>query len=136
VCLHSDRRGPRQRAGFQPGSGRLSSGSGAAASRCASDATCPAAPTPPTIGDPADGLVFSPGLVFTAAEPLNASGVYVETRNLGGGLSDFPFHLAVNCAEGTAAAVHARETMMSVYDLTEGAQSDRGVVTTNCQLRN
>lgn len=58
-----------------------------------------------TIGDPADGLVFSPGLVFTAAEHLNASGVYVETKNLGGGLTDFPFHLAVNCAEGSAALV-------------------------------
>jgi hypothetical protein len=52
-----------------------------------------------TIGDTANRLVFAPGLVFTAGGHLGANGVYVETKNLGGGLSDFPFHLAVDCQE-------------------------------------
>jgi hypothetical protein len=50
-----------------------------------------------TIGDPAAALVYAPGLVFTAGGHLGPNGVYVETKNLGGGLSDFPFHLDVNC---------------------------------------
>jgi hypothetical protein len=41
--------------------------------------------------------VFNPGWVFTASGHLGTSGVYVETKNLGGGLQDYPFHLAVTC---------------------------------------
>jgi hypothetical protein len=51
-----------------------------------------------TIGDPASALVFSPGFVFTASGHLGSSGVYVETKNPGGGLQDYPFHLAVTCS--------------------------------------
>lgn len=54
-----------------------------------------------TIGDPANALVYYPGLVFTAgghgADGADPNGVYVETKNLGGGLSSFPFHLNVTC---------------------------------------
>jgi hypothetical protein len=35
--------------------------------------------------------------VFTAGGHLSANGVYVETKNQGGGLTDGPFHLAVVC---------------------------------------
>ena len=34
---------------------------------------------------------------FTAGGHLNANGVYVETKNQGGGLTSGPFHLIVNC---------------------------------------
>jgi hypothetical protein len=50
-----------------------------------------------TIGDPAAGLVYNPGLVFTASGHVSAYSVYVETKNLGGGLTDYPFHLQVMC---------------------------------------
>jgi predicted small lipoprotein YifL len=51
-----------------------------------------------TIGDPADKLVYNPGLVFTAGGHGGPNGVYVETKNLGGGLADYPYHLWVRCA--------------------------------------
>ena len=35
--------------------------------------------------------------VFTAGGHLSAGGVYVETKNQGGGLTDGPFNLAVDC---------------------------------------
>jgi hypothetical protein len=35
--------------------------------------------------------------VFTAGGHLGANGVYVETKNQGGGLTDGPFNLAVDC---------------------------------------
>jgi hypothetical protein len=35
--------------------------------------------------------------VFTAGGHLNADGVYVETKNQGGGLTDGPFNLVVDC---------------------------------------
>ena len=50
-----------------------------------------------TIGHPGDQLVFNPGLVFTAGGHASNKGVYIETKNLGGGLSDAPFHLNVTC---------------------------------------
>jgi hypothetical protein len=41
---------------------------------------------------------FSQALqVFTAGGHLSAAGVYVETKNQGGGLTDGPFDLAVDC---------------------------------------
>jgi hypothetical protein len=50
-----------------------------------------------TVADPGNALVFSPQAVYTASGP-NASTVYVETKNPGGGLQDgTPFHLAVVC---------------------------------------
>jgi hypothetical protein len=50
------------------------------------------------IGDPDNNLVYSPGLIFTGGGHLNSSnGVYVETMNLNGSFSDYPFHLSVNC---------------------------------------
>src|SRR5687767_14038823 len=35
--------------------------------------------------------------VYTASGHLSPNGVYVETKNQGGGLTNGPFHLAVNC---------------------------------------
>jgi hypothetical protein len=50
-----------------------------------------------TVGDPGNALVFSPNNVSTGSGP-NASTVYIETKNPGGGLSaGIPFHLAVIC---------------------------------------
>ncbi len=44
--------------------------------------------------------------VFTAGGHLSADGVYVETKNQGGGLTDGPFNLAVDCgAPGWSYAV-------------------------------
>jgi hypothetical protein len=37
--------------------------------------------------------------VFTAGGHLSADGVYVETKNQGGGLTDGPFNLAVDCGQ-------------------------------------
>jgi hypothetical protein len=43
---------------------------------------------------------------FTAGGHLSTQGVYVETKNQGGGLTDGPFHLVVVCGgEGTTFAV-------------------------------
>jgi hypothetical protein len=50
-----------------------------------------------TIGDPGSGLVYNPGQVFTAGGHYSANGAYVETKNPGGGLADYPFHLHVAC---------------------------------------
>jgi len=50
-----------------------------------------------TVGDPGHGLVFNPNGVYTGSGP-DAHTVYVETKNIGGGLSPgIPFHLAVIC---------------------------------------
>jgi hypothetical protein len=50
-----------------------------------------------TIGDPNNQLVYNPYLIYTAGGHQSSRGVYVETKNLGGGLSDAPFHLNVTC---------------------------------------
>jgi hypothetical protein len=50
-----------------------------------------------TVADPSNGLVYSPGLVFTAGGHTSKNGVYIETKNPGGGLSYYPFHLTVSC---------------------------------------
>lgn len=64
-----------------------------------------------SIGDPfLNGAVNDPGLVFTAGGHLSSKGVYVETKNMGGGLSDFPFHLSVNCTSKYA-VVNANGTL-------------------------
>lgn len=60
-----------------------------------------------TVGDPGNSLVFNPNIVATGTGP-GSDTVYIETKNLGGGLSSgIPFHLAVICpsAPGTAVAV-------------------------------
>lgn len=45
-------------------------------------------------------------LIFTASGHLSPNGVYVETKNQGGGLTDGPFNLIVDCgATGTKYAV-------------------------------
>jgi hypothetical protein len=50
-----------------------------------------------TVGDPGNNLVFNPNGVYTGSGP-NADTVYIETKNLGGGLANgIPFHLAVIC---------------------------------------
>jgi hypothetical protein len=48
------------------------------------------------VGDPYNGLVYGPGLVFTATGHSTTNAVYVETKNMGGGLADLPFHLQVS----------------------------------------
>lgn len=66
-----------------------------------------------TVGDPANALVFGPSGVYTASDPTDVNGVYVETKNPGGGLQDgVPFHLAVVCPAGNfrIAAVRADGT--------------------------
>jgi hypothetical protein len=65
-----------------------------------------------TIGAPGNGLVFAPGLVFTAGGHLSPEGVYVETKNLGGGLADFPFHLSVNCGISQYLVIGAAGTVV------------------------
>lgn len=58
-----------------------------------------------TVGDPGNGLVFSPGGVYTGSGP-NPSTVYVETKNPGGGLSGgIPFHLAVICPSAASTRI-------------------------------
>jgi hypothetical protein len=54
---------------------------------------------------------FSQALtVFTAGGHLNADGVYVETKNQGGGLTDGPFNLVVDCGKaGMKYAVVGRQ---------------------------
>ena len=42
---------------------------------------------------------------YTAGGHLSAEGVYVETKNQGGGLTDGPFHLVVACGPATQFAV-------------------------------
>ncbi|GHP00166.1 hypothetical protein KSF_102130 [Reticulibacter mediterranei] len=64
-----------------------------------------------TIGDPANALVYNPGLVFTAGGHSSNRGVYVETKNLGGGLTNFPFHLSVSC-QGPYAVVDANGSLV------------------------
>jgi hypothetical protein len=50
-----------------------------------------------TIGDPGNGVVVNPALVATSSG-TSSNTVYVETKNLGGGLtSGIPFHLSVIC---------------------------------------
>jgi len=50
-----------------------------------------------TVGDPGNGLVFNPNGVYTGSGP-GARTVYIETKNIGGGLSaGIPFHLAAIC---------------------------------------
>jgi hypothetical protein len=57
------------------------------------------------VGEPGKALTYiGPGLVFTAGGHQSNAGVYVETKNLGGGLTDFPFHLAVDCSKPPLAA--------------------------------
>jgi hypothetical protein len=65
-----------------------------------------------TIGHPGDQLVFNPALVFTAGGHASNKGVYVETKNLGGGLSDAPFHLNVNCSQKDRAVVDGNGTLI------------------------
>ena len=50
-----------------------------------------------TIGDTGNQLQYYPGEVFTAGGRLSSRGVFVETENPGGGLTDYPFHLNVGC---------------------------------------
>ena len=58
-----------------------------------------------TVGDPGNGVVVSPGGVYTGSGP-NPGTVYVETKNPGGGLSaGIPFHLAVICPTAAGARV-------------------------------
>ena len=45
--------------------------------------------------------------VFTAGGHASPNGVYVETKNQGGGLQDVPFHLYVACDAVVAAERHA-----------------------------
>jgi hypothetical protein len=52
-----------------------------------------------TVGDPGNQRVNNRGLVFTAGGHQSNAGVYVETKNLAGGLADYPFHLAVDCSK-------------------------------------
>jgi hypothetical protein len=48
---------------------------------------------------PRDLAASSAGLTFTAGGHLSANGAYVETKNLGGGLTDFPFNVQVDCSK-------------------------------------
>ncbi|GAA2367755.1 hypothetical protein Cme02nite_28410 [Catellatospora methionotrophica] len=58
-----------------------------------------------TVADPANKLVYTPGTVFTAGGHKKPEGVYVETKNMQGGLADLPFHLSVQCGDGGRWAV-------------------------------
>ena len=45
----------------------------------------------------AAAVVAGECLVFTAGGHNTPNGVYVETKNPGGGLSDYPFHVYAAC---------------------------------------
>ena len=51
-----------------------------------------------TIGDTGNQLEYYPGQVFTAGGHRAPAACFVETKNPGGGLTDYPFHLNVNCS--------------------------------------
>jgi hypothetical protein len=51
-----------------------------------------------SITDPSLASALRPGMVFVAGGHVNRNSVYVETKNPGGGLTDYPFHLQVACA--------------------------------------
>jgi hypothetical protein len=58
-----------------------------------------------TLGDPGSGLVFNPNVVETGSG-VGSRTVYVETKNLGGGLSSgIPFHLAVICPNAPSSKI-------------------------------
>jgi hypothetical protein len=58
-----------------------------------------------TVGDPANGLVYSPAGVYTGSGP-DTKAVYIETKNPGGGLtSGIPFHLVAICPSTSRAFV-------------------------------
>jgi len=65
-----------------------------------------------TIGDPANALVYNPGLAFVfAASKGGGPDVLVKTMGLNGQAGDWPFHLHVNCDPGGPwAAVRADGT--------------------------
>jgi hypothetical protein len=68
-----------------------------------------------TVGDPGNGLVFNPNVVASGSGP-GSNTVYIETKNLGGGLSSgIPFHLAVICpsAPSTEVAVVAQNGIIA-----------------------
>ena len=50
-----------------------------------------------SIGNPDSSTFANAGMIFTAGGHISQNGVYVETKNMGGGLSDFPFHLRSTC---------------------------------------
>jgi hypothetical protein len=58
-----------------------------------------------TVGDPGNKLVFNPNGVYTGSAST-AHSVYIETKNIGGGLSDgIPFHLAVVCPNAVSTKI-------------------------------
>jgi hypothetical protein len=92
-----------------------------------------------TVGDPGNGLVFNPAGAYTGSGPTTAT-VYVETKNIAGGLQDgVPFHLGVICPEAADARV-AVVLVNGVIDrgspLTSSFRLDRGEykVVTNASI--
>jgi hypothetical protein len=85
-----------------------------------------------TVGDPGNSLVFNPNGVYTGSGP-NADTVYLETKNLGGGLADgIPFHLAVICptaANTKIAVVNANGLPARASALTSSFTSSTGEYT-------
>lgn len=85
-----------------------------------------------TVGDPANSLVFSPSGVYTSADPADVNGVYIETKNPGGGLqSGVPFHLAVVCPVSNfrLVVVNATGTPQRASSLTSAFSSSVGQYT-------
>jgi hypothetical protein len=61
-----------------------------------------------TVGDPSNGAVSQLATVSTAGGHQSHNDVYVETKDSGGNLTDFPFHLQVECpGDGDWAVVDA-----------------------------
>jgi hypothetical protein len=85
-----------------------------------------------TVADPGNGLVFNPNGVSTGSGP-NARTVYIETKNIGGGLSaGIPFHLAVICppaANATIAVVNASGLPARGSPLTSSFRASTGQYT-------
>ncbi|MFF7135548.1 hypothetical protein RKD27_000310 [Streptomyces sp. SAI-126] len=73
-----------------------------------------------TVGDPGAGLVYHPALAFAAGGHLGPYGVYVEAKNLGGGLMDAPFHLSVHCAQDSRTGYRAGAVVGAAGDLVRG----------------
>ena len=84
-----------------------------------------------TVGHPRNGAVSAPAGVYTGSGPDGRT-VYVETKNVGGGLTDgVPFHLAVVCPKASSvrtAVVDASGALVRGFRRHDGVAIGHGVL--------